>query len=344
VSVDVFNDRDRAAAHGYAIYDAGAFCVSDGVNLGDPISDATDLVLDDCYTLTPGAKRWRLAMSMTDGLDRIRIGEGSEVGRIGAPLFIDCCCTFMAPDGTTLDALVLVELEPDSNLIAAVYLLPMGEFISRTDYALVAIDTENGYDRMAEFACVSFARGTRITLADGAQRPVEDLKPGDKVLTRQNGVQEIRWIGHRTERASGAFAPIIIKAGALHNGADLMLSPNQRIFIYQRKDRVGAGQPEVMVKAELLVNGTTVVRGTGGFVEYFHLLFDHHEIVFAEGLATESLPLDTRTSPALPKDIREKLGLAPKRRRSAVPRAVTLSEGMVDSATAAEILRKSSMR
>ncbi len=59
-----------------------------------------------------------------------------------------------------------------------------------------------------------------------------------------------------------------------------------------------------MVKAELLVNGDTVTRGDGGFVDYYQILFDNHEFIFAEGIATESLTLDVATSPALPREVR----------------------------------------
>jgi hypothetical protein len=53
------------------------------------------------------------------------------------------------------------------------------------------------------------------------------------------------------------------------------------------------GEDEVLVAAKDLVNDCSVRTLTadelpGGEVEYFHLLFDAHQIVFSEGLATES--------------------------------------------------------
>ncbi|MEL7117662.1 MAG: Hint domain-containing protein, partial [Pseudomonadota bacterium] len=96
--------------------------------------------------------------------------------------------------------------------------------------------------KFAELACVSFTRGTRITLASGAQCPIEDIRVGDRVLTRDNGVQEVRWVSQQTVRATGAFAPIVISKGALNNARELRLSPNQRLFVYQRTDRLNAGQ------------------------------------------------------------------------------------------------------
>lgn len=111
--------------------------------------------------------------------------------------------------------------------------------------------------------------------------------------------QEIRWIGQQTVRAVGDFAPIVIKAGTLNNANDLTLSPDHRLFIYQRRDALGAGRSEVLVKARHLVNGDTVTQQDGGFIDYFQLLFDQHQIIFAEGIAAETLLVDTRTRPAL---------------------------------------------
>ena len=57
---------------------------------------------------------------------------------------------------------------------------------------------------------------------------------GDRVLTSDDGVQAIRWIGVTTLRATGALAHIVIEAGALNNEHDLVVSPDHRLFIYQR--------------------------------------------------------------------------------------------------------------
>lgn len=330
---------DTPALQSLTVHAALDFAVADGVNLGDPVGDATELQPDDIYHLAPGARRHRLAVRVGGDLGRMEVADGSELGQPGAPVHLDCCATFMAPDGATVDALILVELAPGTDLIAAVYMLPLAELAPRIDYALVAVDRGAARARFAELACVHFTRGTRITLATGEQRPIEALRPGDRVLTRNNGVQEIRWIGQRTLRATGAFAPVVIRPGALNNLGELTLSPNHRLFIYQREDRLNTGRREVMVKAERLVNDTTIVRSEGGFIDYFQLLFDDHEIVYAEGIATESMPLGPQTSAALPSGLRATLDRRPRRRG---PRAMDLPEGVLDSSIAAEVLRRAS--
>ncbi len=340
MSLQGFNDR--ATMQGLRVYRAGDFVVTNGANLGDPLADASDLMLDDIYQLSPNARRWRLSLESAEGLSHLLVLEGSQLGTVQAEVHLDSVATFMAPDGTIVEALILVELEPGTSMISATYMLPLADMASVTDYALVSLDIVSAREKFAGLACVSFTRGTMITLATGEQRRIEELRVGDRVLTRDNGVQEVRWLGHHTVRATGAFAPIVIAEGALNNARDLHLSPNQRLFIYQREDALNAGQAEVMVRAELLVNGDTVTRSDGGFVEYYQILFDNHEFIFAEGIATESLTIDSRTSPALPRDLQSKLGLPTGTGRSGGPTPVELADGVLDSAIAADLLRKAS--
>jgi hypothetical protein len=332
--------QNRARAQGLRVFRASDFVVTNGANLGDPVADVAELMLDDFYQLTPGARSWRLALSATGGLAHLSVAEGSQLGTIDAFVHLDCCATFMAPDGSIVEALVLVELERGTALIGETYLLPLADIRVKTDYALVAVDTRNPMMKFAELACVSFTRGTHITMASGEQRLIEEISVGDRVLTRDSGVQQVRWIGSQTLRASGSFAPIKIAQGALNNANELRLSPNQRIFVYQRQDRLHAGQAEVMVKAELLVNGDTVTRSAGGFVEYYQILFDNHEFIYAEGIATESLTLDISTSPALPHDLQDKLGISRTPHNGPVP--FDIGEGMLDSAIAADVLKRAS--
>ncbi|TYB87712.1 Hint domain-containing protein [Oceaniovalibus sp. ACAM 378] len=286
------------------VFDGCDFCAIDGANLGDSLSFADELNLGDVYMLAPRARRERVSVATGHDLRRLSVASDTDHGRVGAALHLDSCLTFMSPNGTTVEALILVELAPDDVSAAAVYLFPLAKLKPKLGYALVAVDRDAAVARFAEAACVSFTRGTHITLASGLQVPIEQLAPGATVLTRDHGPQKLRWIGQQTVRAMGAFAPIRIAAGVLNNDRDLIVSPNHRLFIYQRRERPVTGRAEVLVKAKYLLNGDTVTRTDGGFVDYFQLLFDRHEIIYAEGIAAESLMIDTRTRPALPENVR----------------------------------------
>jgi hypothetical protein len=293
----VSSGNARALSQSIPVYPAEAFQVVDGANIDDFLSFASEVELDDVYQLSAQAERKRLTLkSREDG--SYTISRETQTGTPGARVIADSCMTVMTYDSTTLELLVLVELDDDSN-VTETYVLPLANLSGFQTYRLVGIDTDNPAGKLAQVACVAFTRGTMITMSTGAQRLIEELEVGDKLLTRDDGTQAIRWIGQYTVRAVGDFAPILIKAGTLNNTNDLVVSPDHRLFIYQRRDALGAGRSEVLVKARHLINGDTVIQKDGGHVDYFQLLFDEHQIIYAEGIAAETLLVDPRTRPAL---------------------------------------------
>ncbi|AJE45570.1 Hint domain-containing protein [Celeribacter indicus] len=140
---------------------------------------------------------------------------------------------------------------------------------------------------------VCFGRGTLIQTVYGAV-PVEELRAGDLAITYDHGPQEIRWIGSTRVRAEGAFAPVEIARNTCGNHRTLRVSQQHRILIADPKAELNHGDHEVLVPAKHLVNHDTVRIREGGEVEYFHILFDRHEVVFADGAPAESFhPGDT---------------------------------------------------
>jgi hypothetical protein len=143
---------------------------------------------------------------------------------------------------------------------------------------------------------ICFTPGTRLRTPSGAV-PVETLREGDLVETRDGGAQEILWIGHR--RLSGAqmhalpeLRPIRIRAGALWDDrpdTDLIVSPRHRVLLRGPAADALFGTPEVLVAAEDLRNDATVIRDMSlREVSYIHLLLPRHHIVWANGVETES--------------------------------------------------------
>lgn len=132
-----------------------------------------------------------------------------------------------------------------------------------------------------------FVKGTRITV-EGGLVAVENLKVGDRVLTRDNGYQEIRWIGHRTVRGNGDLAPIRFARGAIGNDRELYVSPQHRMLVEGWDVELHFGTDQVLVAAKHLVNGTTIRVAPRREVTYYHILFDDHQIVKAEGAYSES--------------------------------------------------------
>ena len=146
-------------------------------------------------------------------------------------------------------------------------------------------NTDTGFVNVSSIPC--FVSGTRI-LTPAGEVPVESLKPGDLVMTRDAGAQALRWTGGRTVAASGDFAPILIRANTFGDHQNLLVSPQHRVLIRDYLAELLFGEEEVLVAAKDLVNDHSVIQKAGGFVTYVHLMFDRHQVVFSEGLETES--------------------------------------------------------
>ena len=177
----------------------------------------------------------------------------------------------------TLNADGTFSLENDDDLDNVTFTYQVENGSGVTDTAFVTINT---------IPC--FVSGTHIRTPQG-ERLVEELQPGDLVETMDAGPQEIRWIGQRKVRAEGAMVPVHIRAGAFGDHRDLWVSPQHRILIHDRKAELLFGDDQVLVAAKDLVNDLNVLRDTSrAEVDYVHILFDEHQVVYSEGLATES--------------------------------------------------------
>ncbi len=142
-----------------------------------------------------------------------------------------------------------------------------------------------------------FTRGTMIT-TDRGQVAVEDLQQGDMVWTADNGMQPIRWIGSRVVGSvelnlTPELRPIRIRRGALGANTperDLTVSPQHRVLVRSGIAQKMFGTDEVLVAAKQLcqLDGIDIVRDDAE-VEYFHMLFERHEVVLSDGALTETL-------------------------------------------------------
>ncbi|MCP4892158.1 MAG: hypothetical protein GY904_36910 [Planctomycetaceae bacterium] len=93
-----------------------------------------------------------------------------------------------------------------------------------------------------------FVAGTRIVTQSGLV-VIEDLKPGDRILTRDNGYQDLRWIGTSSRRASGADSPVKIAASTLGNHEAICLSQNHRVLVQSPAATMLFGESEVLIRA-----------------------------------------------------------------------------------------------
>lgn len=197
-----------------------------------------------------------------------------------------------------------LDVDPDGtwvytvdNSIAAIQDLDTGDTITEVftvsttiGFTTTVTVTINGQD---EPPC--FVRGTMIETPRGP-RLIETLKIGDEVLTLDEGVQEIRWVGSKLVNLRDAqdfdsLRPVrILKDcfGPNVPSRDLLVSPMHRMLVTGPRALLYFGTGEVLCAAKMLVNNQTIVRDPAPEVEYFHILFDQHQVIRANDCATES--------------------------------------------------------
>lgn len=238
---------------------------------GDSVQN--EVANDPTQTFNGNTIFWDFTVSVTDGTNTYQIGlfdydingNGNSIGVDGEDGF------FMAFIGGSVPPL-------------------------NTTLTITAI-IDNGPDIDIDTVVPCFVGGTNINTPDGP-RPIESLKVGDVVLTLDNGPQIIRWIGARELDSidlamKPKLCPIRIAKGALGNGLperDLRVSPQHRMLARSPIAARMFARDEVLIPAHKLLGlpGVDVETMPNGVI-YFHLLFDRHEVIFAEGAPSESL-------------------------------------------------------
>ncbi len=159
-----------------------------------------------------------------------------------------------------------------------------------------------------------FTPGTLILTAHG-EIAVENIHPGDMVMTVDNGLQPVRWVGTRSltqidlaDRPN--LRPIILRKNAFGNRRKICVSPQHAVI---RKP--GAADTLIRAKhaAEVLGGEYARIDKHCERVTYIHLMFDQHELIYAEGAQTESFYPGPMALQSLEKEsLEELLFLFPK--------------------------------
>ena len=162
-----------------------------------------------------------------------------------------------------------------------------------------SVDADTGHAN-EDIALVTFESGVILCFTERAQidtprgpRPIMSLRPGDLILTQDQGPQPLLW-SQTTQAAaqSPEHAPIRIEAGAIAPGVPARtsyVSPQHRILITGWRAELNAGESQVLVPAKALVNGTSIRQCAAKPQRYVHLLFETHQLITADGMVSESL-------------------------------------------------------
>ena len=255
-------------------------------------ADTVDITGSTVGSIRLGSGNDTLNFSSTSVDGDIRGGGGTD--------------TLNLPAGTVIDDVafgrITVEDGVRYSVSSGTFTLPSGIVVNYSAF-------ENG----AGVPCL--VRDTAI-LTENEVRTVQSLRIGEMISTLEHGAQPIRWIGRRRfDRAAlldnPRLWPVRILAGALGNGLprrDLLVSRQHRMLVRSKIAERMFGTTEVLIPAiKLTALPGIFIDDTVQDVEYFHLLFDCHQVIFAEDAPTESLFPGAEALKALDSDARQEI-------------------------------------
>ena len=280
-------------------------------SVGNGLTDPADI-----HTFTPGPNGFGGGISDAYDIDNSVTNDNyyidGQLETFDAMMQFNAIITY--PDGTTANITAVVFQSTNGNVYLAPEISQNSDQSALTAGPIQSIElvspiyTDNiaGLawqlvgDRATSNFVPCFTPGTLIATHRGEVK-VEDLKPGDRVFTRDNGIQELRWVGVRNVSpaemaAAPEFQPVLIRKGAIGNGLpdrDLLVSPNHRILITGPNAALFFEENEVLIAAKHMTMVEGIDQVDTDSVTYIHLMFGRHEVILSNGTWTESfLPAD----------------------------------------------------
>ena len=143
---------------------------------------------------------------------------------------------------------------------------------------------------LQSFVC--FAAGTMVRTSEGDSR-IDQIQIGDLVETLDSGALAVGWGGGKNVALTDKICPVKIRAGALGANlpsSDLLVSQQHRMLVSSKVVLRMFGTDEVLVSAKSLIDidGVEICKNLKA-ITYCHILFDEHQVVFANDVPTESL-------------------------------------------------------
>lgn len=204
---------------------------------------------------------------------------------------------YLVEDSVTGQEFTVIRLAIESGDAAGAYTLSEIPLVAGRSYVLKGwasspSATSPAAFTYAEYAC--FASGTLIATVIGPQ-PVEKLCVGSSVITLDHGPQPIIWHGSRTLTfgpENEKQKPILFRPDALGPGCptqELIVSPQHRILLKNGSGDAANDVNEFLGPAKAFATwaGVRVMRGKRS-VTYHTLMTERHEVIFANGLGTET--------------------------------------------------------
>ena len=199
-----------------------------------------------------------------------------------------------------------------------------GPQVRRIDQASADLDASRvtyGCGTRLSFAQIAaiipcFTPGTRIATPKG-EKLATDLKIGDRVVTRDNGIRHITWAGQKTMnmqdlQISASMRPMLIRQGELGQGLperDMVVSPNHRVLVVSEMAKLYFGESEVLIAAKHLTQMPGISATSQPQATYIHFMCETHEIVLSDGAWTETFQPGDYSLQGIDADQRDELFL-----------------------------------
>ena len=304
----------------------GAEYLANQTAIATAVQNGMNLVIFDrnvtnAQTILPGGSAISVVRNVTSGATDVNIAAG-------APAAFTAGISNATFDGGNLSShgyVTLASLPPGAvplltranpnQVVAFTYpygsgtvfysTIPLDFYSNSTNAAITPSEILTLFGNVVDVLC--FAAGTRIMTVLGA-KPVEDLRPGDLVRVLDGSHQPLRWVGQRRLvkadlRRNPLLYPVKIAAGALGMGLpqrDILVSRQHRMLIASAPLRALTGHSAALVAACKLVGLPGIVLDDSvEAVSYIHLLFDRHQVIWAEGAPSESLLLGSEADKML---------------------------------------------
>lgn len=313
----------------YQLYTAGALNIGGStITLSNTYDDTTDVLLeiDDNDGTLSGDRN-----NNEDGDDRNQFGTlrdlngnyisgGSSSSPSPTTVYSEFQYELSGSDGSTI-TLYYMEMDsnPNSNSGNANFIgyLPSQPLVAGVTYSYSTANTVSGNSPLYEDieGAICFTSSSYIK-TDEATVLISDLEPGMRIKTRDNGFQKLLWVYKRvisqnemTENPS--LRPVKIKANAFGPGKpcrDMHLSQQHRILHSDLRNEILFTASHLLVPAKGLVNDDTIIIDHDATtIEYVHLLFDAHQIVYVDGIEAESFALGKWSYESLTEEAREEI-------------------------------------
>ncbi|MGR3493714.1 Hint domain-containing protein [Citreimonas sp.] len=145
-----------------------------------------------------------------------------------------------------------------------------------------------------EEAATAFARGTLMPTPRGAVA-IEDLLPGDRVITDGGAAERVIWIGStlfarpRNRTAAGMMRVMNQFAGDALPEPDLLVGPAARLVVRHARLKQLLGRDSVLVPLSDYADGDRFVPvAPHGPVQLYHVLLARHGLLRLGGITLET--------------------------------------------------------